>query len=103
MTSFHRAAVAGYRLELQGKSSANPAPPQGLSEVRPPMKTSPVSRATLLALALFVAIRSTATAELPLVSNVELQPLAAQITRLQDALEHLGAPLSAAEKQELVR
>ncbi len=40
-------------------------------------------------------------ADLPLVSEVELQPLAAQITRLQEALGYLGAPLSEADRSAL--
>ena len=40
-------------------------------------------------------------AQLPLVTNVEVQPLAAQVTRLTDALEQLGAPLSEQELKQL--
>ncbi|HUR59398.1 MAG TPA: CehA/McbA family metallohydrolase [Opitutaceae bacterium] len=40
-------------------------------------------------------------ADLPPVHNLELQPLAAQVARLQDALEYLGAPLSATERAAL--
>ena len=35
--------------------------------------------------------------ELPVVSNVEHQPLAAQVTRLLEALEMLGEPLPSAD------
>ena len=38
---------------------------------------------------------------LPLVTNVDLQPLHAQIVRVQQALEYLGAPLSDTEAREL--
>jgi hypothetical protein len=38
---------------------------------------------------------------LPRVQQVELQPLAAQVKRLVEALDYLGAPLSAADKQAL--
>ena len=38
---------------------------------------------------------------LPIVTNVDLQPLHAQVTRIQQALEYLGAPLSDAETKEL--
>lgn len=38
---------------------------------------------------------------LPLVAGVELQPLAAQAQRVAEALESLGAPLSASERQGL--
>ena len=39
--------------------------------------------------------------ELPLVTDVELQPLAAQARRVAEALESLGAPLSPSERQAL--
>jgi hypothetical protein len=42
-----------------------------------------------------------AAQELPMVSNVELQPLAAQAERVADALEMTGEPLPAAERAEL--
>ncbi|MPZ20500.1 MAG: hypothetical protein GEV06_21690 [Luteitalea sp.] len=38
---------------------------------------------------------------LPKVENVSLQPLAAQVTRVVEALDYLGVPLSAAEKRSL--
>jgi len=38
---------------------------------------------------------------LPIVSGVEMQPLAAQITRLREALDYLGTPLSASEAAAL--
>ena len=41
--------------------------------------------------------------ELPMVTNVELQPLAAQVQRVADALEMTGEPLPAAERAELGR
>ena len=40
-------------------------------------------------------------AELPLVTQVELQPLAAQVARLQEALDYLGAPLPSADREAL--
>lgn len=40
-------------------------------------------------------------AELPLVAEVELQPLAAQVTRLQEALDYLGEPIGAADRAAL--
>ena len=40
-------------------------------------------------------------ASLPLVTGVELQPLAAQVKRVTEALEYLGAPLSEKELQSL--
>ncbi|MDO8544641.1 MAG: hypothetical protein Q7S40_29720, partial [Opitutaceae bacterium] len=43
----------------------------------------------------------TGAAELPPVRHVELQPLVAQVTRLQDALDYLGAPLAAGEHAAL--
>jgi hypothetical protein len=44
--------------------------------------------------------RSTA-ADLPQITQVELQPLAAQVQRLVDALDYLGAPLPHADRQAL--
>ena len=41
--------------------------------------------------------------ELPLVANVDYQPLASQVVRLLDALDMLGDPLPAAEATELRR
>lgn len=38
---------------------------------------------------------------LPNVENVSLQPLAAQVTRVVEALDYLGVPLSAAEKRSV--
>jgi hypothetical protein len=38
---------------------------------------------------------------LPKVENVSLQPLAAQVTRVVEALDYLGVPLSAAEKRSV--
>jgi hypothetical protein len=43
-----------------------------------------------------------AGAPLPQVGGVELQPLVAQVKRVSEALEYLGAPLSAQERQKLV-
>jgi hypothetical protein len=42
-----------------------------------------------------------AVAGLPQVSKVELQPLAAQVQRLVEALDLIGAPLAASEKESL--
>jgi hypothetical protein len=39
--------------------------------------------------------------DLPVVTGVELQPLAAQVQRVAEALESLGAPLSSSERQAL--
>ena len=53
---------------------------------------------------LFSLITSALAAQqLPLVSNVEHQPLAAQVMRVVDALELLGEPLPPADVQELKR
>ena len=41
--------------------------------------------------------------ELPLVTAVEYQPLAANVTRVLDALDMLGDPLPAADTAELRR
>ncbi|MFO0878068.1 MAG: CehA/McbA family metallohydrolase [Gemmataceae bacterium] len=54
----------------------------------------------------FLALGSSETAArpvvaLPLVSNVELQPLAAQAMRVVEALDRLGSPLSDEEQREI--
>ncbi len=54
----------------------------------------------ILGLALLSPILCPAT-DLPVISGVETQPLAAQVRRLTDALQINGAPLSAAETAEL--
>jgi hypothetical protein len=56
--------------------------------------------AGLLAGAFLFAL-STAAASVAVVPNVELQPLAAQVKRLMDTLDFLGAPLPPAEQQAL--
>ena len=38
--------------------------------------------------------------DLPMVNDVELQPFAAQVKRVIEALETLGQPLAASEKTE---
>ncbi len=53
-----------------------------------------LSRGAMLSLVLFTTVAAHAgAADLPKVRNVELQPLAAQVQRLLDALDFLGAPL----------
>ena len=61
------------------------------------------SAALCLTLLLAVPVSLTAAPEavLPVVSGVELQPLIAQVKRVTEALESLGAPLSASERQAL--
>lgn len=44
-----------------------------------------------------------AAQDLPLVSNVEYQPLAAQVSRLLDAMDMLGEPLPPKDAAELKR
>jgi hypothetical protein len=44
---------------------------------------------------------ATSAAPLPIVTKVEVQPLAAQVTRVAEALAYLGAPLSEAELKQL--
>ena len=65
-------------------------------------KMNPVSLARVVVLAIIAwsagALRS---ADLALVPKVELQPLAAQVGRLQDALDYLGTPLNAADRSAL--
>ena len=55
----------------------------------------------LILLAALVSPAFSVAAELPIVSGVDAQPLAAQVRRLADALELNGAPLSADEKAAL--
>src|SRR5437867_3199477 len=57
-------------------------------------------RMILLCVALALAAPVNA-AELPKVSKVDLQPLAAQVRRLVEALDFIGAPLPAADKEAL--
>lgn len=59
------------------------------------------STGLFLPLALFVCGAS--GEQLPLVSNVEYQPLAAQVTRVLQSLELVGDPLPAADTAELKR
>ena len=48
-----------------------------------------------------IGLHAQAQQSLPLVRDVELQPLAAQVERLTEAFEFLGEPFSAAEKSAL--
>src|SRR4051812_34822587 len=64
------------------------------------MKLHPARFAARFAIAICTA-GVARSAELPLVTKIELQPLAAQVARLQDALDGLGAPLRAADRQAL--
>ena len=59
-----------------------------------------MSVAALAALGLGFGAQGAAAA-LPEVSGVELQPLAAQVKRVTEALDYLGAPLSPAKQQAL--
>ena len=52
-------------------------------------------------LLLAVVTSTAAAAPLNLVTNVEVQPLIAQVTRVADALAYLGAPLSAEELNQI--
>jgi uncharacterized protein (UPF0548 family) len=45
--------------------------------------------------------RAAEPAALPIVQNIDLQPLTAQVRRLMDAAEFLGSPFTAAEKRKL--
>ena len=64
------------------------------------MSTRTLLRSILLTV-MFVIATTTRGAELPLVTGVELQPLAAQVTRLREALDYLGARLSAEDQRAL--
>jgi hypothetical protein len=61
-----------------------------------------ISVAALAALGLGLGAPGAAAA-LPEVSGVELQPLAAQVKRVTEALDYLGAPLSPAKQPALAR
>src|SRR5207237_7585100 len=50
-----------------------------------------------------VLVARSAAAELPKVGKVELQPLAAQVRRLVEALDYVGVPLPEADTQALQR
>ena len=59
-------------------------------------------RRVLSVVALLAAVRSAGSAEnLPVVDDVEFQPLASQVKRVADALEMLGQPLQPDEKTRL--
>ena len=60
-------------------------------------------RALVVLTLLLTGSAALAAEELPLVPAVEHQPLAAQVTRLLDALDMLGDPLPAADTTELRR
>lgn len=55
----------------------------------------------LVLFGIIVAALRVAAAPLTLVTNVEVQPLQAQVERVRTALSHLGAPLSPAETAQL--
>ncbi len=58
--------------------------------------------ARILACSLFLAFSNAVSAEsLPLVTGVELQPLAAHVERIMQALEAMGAPLAEKEQAKL--
>ena len=62
------------------------------------------SRVLLILLAILTIVDRAVAADavkLPLVEGVELQPLAAQVGRLVEALDYLGAPLAKAEQERL--
>ena len=65
-------------------------------------------RRTSIHLSLFCAISSSLCSAfaadsptLPIVKNVELQPLVAQVRRVMEAVDYLGSPLSAADRKTL--
>jgi hypothetical protein len=63
----------------------------------------PTTLAPVLLLAASMALASALPAAVPLVENVELQPLKAQVLRVIDALGFLGEPLSGREQRALER
>src|SRR5579863_6349376 len=60
-----------------------------------------VTISSMRTLALFVFASLAPAQQLPVVSNVEPQPLAAQVSRLLEALQFLGEPLPAEETAQL--
>src|SRR5437764_8924831 len=53
----------------------------------------------IIVLALSLCLSSVAeTPSLPIVRGIEIQPLSAQVKRVAEALDYLGAPLSADER-----
>lgn len=58
------------------------------------MRSSAIACSVLCALSLFGMFEVARAEPLPIVSDVELQPLAAQVKRVMQALEMAGAPLS---------
>ena len=58
-------------------------------------------RHVLVSFSLAIATLVCSAEELPLVTNVEFQPLAAQVARVLQALELVGEPLPAADAQQL--
>jgi hypothetical protein len=50
-----------------------------------------------------IAPQMTVAAQSPQVAQVELQPLTAQVARLLEALDYLGAPIAAADRQALTQ
>ena len=70
-----------------------------------PSQRSNLRRGVLLYSLLTLAAWSPApvTADAPKVEGVEIQPLAAQVRRLIEAMDYLGEPLSAADKGALAR
>jgi hypothetical protein len=74
---------------------------KNLNKCRSAMATS-IHALPMLFVALSLSFCGNAqTASLPLVKGVEPQPLAAQIKRVVEALDFLGSPLSAEERQTL--
>ena len=63
------------------------------------MRTSP----TFLCLIASIATAGGAWCEVPVITVKELQPFAAQVRRVAQALEHAGSPLSAGQMQSLDR
>src|SRR5215467_2542583 len=52
-------------------------------------------------LPLIIVVTGLRAQDLPRVDKVELQPLAAQVSRVVEALDYLGAPISSADKDKL--
>jgi hypothetical protein len=98
---FTRSAPVPGRSNVQSKPKLGELPePPAPADGRTPL--SHFCHVLLSTLLLFLpSAHAAETRDLPLVTGVELQPLTAQVTRLIEALDFLGAPLSPAERQAL--
>ena len=67
------------------------------------MRAATVARLTTVLVALSIALSPSMAQDVPLVGDVEYQPLAAQVGRLLQALDYIGAPLQPQDRERLAR